>query len=78
MALLSGVRHPVTNQVRKSRNKRRAQSRPSECRGEAESEDPISKILTVQKGKPRLRGTWRSCEKTLEQLDGMYIFHLLF
>lgn len=40
--------------------------------------DPSSKILTVEKGKLRLRGTWRSCEKTLEQLDGMYIFHLLF
>lgn len=38
MALLSGVRHPVTNQARKSRNKRRAQSRLSEYRGETESE----------------------------------------
>ena len=78
MALLSGVRHPMTNLARRSRNKRRTQSRLSECRGETESEDPSSKILTVQKGKLRLRGSWKSCEKTLEQLDGMYIFHLLF
>lgn len=37
-----------------------------------------SKTLIVQKGKLRLRGTWRSYEKTLEELQKDVIFHLLF